>query len=63
MTAQLLNGWVRMLRLSDHPDEIAALAPAYEREMLFRSFRGAMGWMLRDIAMPDTARSRIGVVI
>jgi len=52
-----------MLRLIDRPDEIAALAPAYEREILFRILQGPMGWMLRDIAMPDTALSRIGEVI
>lgn len=63
VTADLLDAWVRMLRLMDRPDEIAALAPAYEREILFRVLQGPMGWMLRDIAMPDTALSRIGVVI
>lgn len=63
VTADLLDAWVRMLRLIDRPDEIAALAPAYEREILFRVLQGPMGWMLRDVAMPDTALSRIGVVI
>lgn len=63
VTADLLDAWVRMLRLIDRPDEVAALAPAYEREILFRVLQGPMGWMLRDIAMPDTALSRIGVVI
>lgn len=63
VTADLLDAWVRMLRLIDRPDEITALAPAYEREILFRVLQGPMGWMLRDIAMPDTALSRIGVVI
>ncbi|MBS1020245.1 MULTISPECIES: AraC family transcriptional regulator [Gluconobacter] len=63
VTADLLDAWVRMLRLIDHPNEIAALAPAYEREILFRVLQGPMGWMLRDIAMPDTALSRIAVVI
>jgi len=63
VTADLLDAWVRMLRLIGRPDEIAALAPAYEREILFRVHQGPMGAMLRDIAMPDTALSRIGVVI
>ncbi len=52
-----------MLRLKDSPDEIAALAPAYEREILFRVLQGPLGWMLRDIAMPNTALSRISVAI
>lgn len=60
---ELLDAWIRMLRLMDRPDEIAALAPAYEREILFRVLQGPLGWMLRDIAMPETPISRIGVAI
>ena len=60
---ELLDAWIRMLRLMDRPDEIAALAPAYEREVLFRVLQGPLGWMLRDIAMPETPISRIGVAI
>jgi AraC-like DNA-binding protein len=63
VTADLLDAWVRMLRLMKRPEEIAALAPSYEREILFRVLQGPMSWMLRDIAMPDTALSRIGVAI
>jgi AraC-like DNA-binding protein len=58
-----LDAWIRMLRLMDRSDEIAALSPAYEREILFRVLQGPLGWMLRDIASPDTALSRIGVAI
>lgn len=63
VTAELLDAWTRMLRLMDRPEEIAALAPAYEREILFRVLQGPNGWMLRDIASPDAALSRIGVAI
>lgn len=63
VTSDLLDAWVRMLRLMDRPSEIAALAPAYEREILFRVLQGPHGGMLRDIAAPDTALSRIAVVI
>jgi len=63
VTPELLNAWLRMMRLLDRPDEIAALAPAYEREILFRVLQGPQGWMLRDIATPDTALSRISVAI
>jgi len=63
VTGELLDAWVRMLRLMERPDEIAALSPAYEREILFRVLQGPLGWMLRDIAAPDAALSRIGVVI
>jgi AraC-like DNA-binding protein len=63
VTVELLDAWVRMLRLKDRPAEIAALAPAYEREILFRVLQGPLGWMLRDIAAPDSALSRVGVAI
>lgn len=63
VTAELLDAWVRMLRLMDRPDEIEALAPAYEREILFRVLQGPQGGMLPDIAAPDTTLSRVGVAI
>lgn len=58
-----LDAWVRMLRLMERPNEIAALSPSYEREILFRVLQGPLGWMLRDIASPDTALSRISIAI
>jgi AraC-like DNA-binding protein len=63
VTLELLDAWVRILRLMDRPDEIPALAPAYEREILFRVLQGPQGWMLRDIATPDTALARISLAI
>lgn len=63
VSGELLDAWIRMLRLIERPDEISVLAPAYEREILFRVLQGPLGWMLRDIASPDTALSRIGVAI
>src|ERR1700712_165758 len=63
VNGELLDAWIRMLRLMDRPDEIAVLAPVYEREILFRVLQGPLGWMLRDIASPDTALSRISVAI
>lgn len=63
VTPDLLDAWVRMLRLIDRPAEIAVLAPAYEREILYRVLQGPHGVMLRDIAMPDTALSRIRLAI
>ena len=63
VTPELLDAWLRMMRLMERPDEIAALAPAYEREILFRVLQGPHGWMLRDISTPDTALSRISVAI
>ncbi|MCU5782319.1 AraC family transcriptional regulator [Alcanivorax balearicus MACL04] len=63
VTPELLDAWVRLLRLMTRPDDIPALAPAYEREILYRVLQGPMGWMLRDIATPDTALARMNRVI
>lgn len=62
-TPALMDAWLRMLRLMGKPDDIAALAPVYEREILYRVLRGPHGWMLRDIAAPDTAMARISQAI
>lgn len=59
VTPELLDAWLRMLSLMNKPDEITALAPVYEREILFRVLQGPLGWMLRDIATPDTYLARI----
>lgn len=63
VTQELLDAWLRMLSLIKKPDEIAALAPAYEREILFRVMQGPLGWMLQDIATPDTHLARIYTTI
>lgn len=63
VTGELLDAWLRMLRLMDRPEDIAALAPAYEREILYRVLQGPHGWMLRDMASPGTALARIAVTI
>jgi transcriptional regulator GlxA family with amidase domain len=63
VTPELLDAWVRMLRLMERPDDIPVLAPAYEREILYRVLQGPQGWLLRDIATPDTALSRIQAAI
>lgn len=59
VTSELLDAWLRMLRLFNKPEEIFALAPAYEREILFRVLQGSQGWMLRDIATPESHLARI----
>ncbi|KRE09289.1 AraC family transcriptional regulator [Bosea sp. Root381] len=63
VTSELLDAWVRLLRLMEHPDDIPVLAPAYEREILYRVLQGPQGWMLRDIATPETALARIHAAI
>lgn len=63
VTSELMDAWVRMLRLLEHPADIPALAPAYEREILYRLLQGVHGQMLRDIATPDTALARLNEAI
>jgi AraC-like DNA-binding protein len=63
VTPELLDAWLRMLRLMERPEDIAGLAPAYEREILYRVLQGPQGRLLRDIATPDTALSRVQVAI
>jgi AraC-like DNA-binding protein len=63
VTLELMDAWVRMLRLMQRPEDIPALAPAYEREILYRVLQGPHGWMLRDIATPDTALARVSKAI
>jgi AraC-like DNA-binding protein len=63
VTPELLDAWLRMLRLMRQPADIPALAPVYEREILYRVLQGPMGWMLRDIALPDSALARVNQAI
>lgn len=63
VTPELLDAWVRMLRLMQSPADIPALAPVYEREILYRVLQGPLGWMLRDMAVPDSALARVNRAI
>lgn len=63
VTTELMDAWVRMLTLIERPADIPALAPAYEREILYRLLQGPHGRMLRDIATPDTTLARLNNAI
>jgi AraC-like DNA-binding protein len=63
VTPELLDAWTRMLGLMHCPDDIAALAPVYEREILYRVLQGPHGNMLRAIAAPGGALSRVAAAI
>lgn len=63
VTPELMDAWVRMLRLMERPDEVPALAPVYEREILYRVLQGPHGHMLRQIATPDSMLARINHAI
>jgi AraC-like DNA-binding protein len=56
---ELIDAWLRMMRLVDRPQEAALLAPMIEREILFRVLQGPQGDMLRQIARPDSRLSQV----
>lgn len=47
-TPDFTDAWLRMLRLLKSPKDIPALAPVYEREILYRVLTGPEGWRLRQ---------------
>lgn len=55
----LIDAWLRMVRLMDQPDDIAVMAPLLEREILFRMLRGPQGVVLRQAASVDGRLSQI----
>ncbi|WP_266104103.1 AraC family transcriptional regulator [Xanthomonas cassavae] len=63
VTSELMDAWVRLLGLMERPLEIPALAPVYEREILYRVLQGPHGHMLRDIATPESLLGRIRLAI
>lgn len=48
-TTDFVDPWLRMLRLLKTPEHIPALAPVYEREILYRVLLGPQGWRLRQL--------------
>jgi hypothetical protein len=60
---EFLYPWLRMLRLMKSPHDIAALAPVYEREILYRVLVGSQGWYLRQLALTESAFSKIASTV
>ena len=56
---EMLDAWIRLMRLIDSPNEAAILAPMIEREILFRVLQGPYGEILREIAYPDGRLAQI----
>ncbi|MDQ0122050.1 AraC-like DNA-binding protein [Pseudomonas lini] len=52
-SSDMIDAWLRMLRLIDRPNEAAVLAPMIEREILFRALQGPLGAVLRELARPE----------
>ncbi len=59
VTPELLDAWLRLLRLLDTPGDIAALAPLCEQEILYRLLQGPQGAVLRQITRADSRLSRV----
>jgi AraC-like DNA-binding protein len=58
-TPELLDPVVRLLRLLDHPKDVAVLGPMIEREILWRLLAGGQGAMVRQIGLADSRLSQI----
>jgi len=58
-TPQLIDAWIRMMRLVDLPNEAAILSPMIEKEILFRVLQGPQGEMLRHIAHEGSRLSQM----
>lgn len=63
LEGDLLDSLMRLLRLLDQPQHIAALAPLIEREILYRLLLGSQGEMLRQMALPSSRLSQISRAI
>ncbi|HAL07369.1 MAG TPA: AraC family transcriptional regulator [Brevundimonas sp.] len=58
-TPELIDAWLRMMRLIDRPAEAEMLAPLIEKEILFRVLQGPQGDVLRQIARVDSRLAQI----
>jgi AraC-like DNA-binding protein len=63
MHIELMEAWLRLLRLSKTSRDIPALAPAYEREILYRVLMGPQGWYLRQFGLRESNGSRMYQVV
>src|SRR5690554_2969783 len=60
---ELMEAWLRLLRLMNRTRDIPALAPAYEREILYRVLMGPHGWYLRQLGLRESNFSRISQIV
>ncbi|MEY4427606.1 MAG: hypothetical protein RLZZ182_295, partial [Pseudomonadota bacterium] len=63
LTPELLHPLLRLVRLTEQPRDIAALAPLATREILYRLLTGPGGAQLAQLAMPDSHSQRVAQVI
>jgi AraC-like DNA-binding protein len=58
-----MEAWLRLLRLMKTPRDIPALAPVYEREILYRALTGPQGWYLRQLGLRESNFSKISQIV
>ena len=56
---EMIDAWLRMMRLMDRPYEAAVLAPMIEREIVFRALQGPLRETLMEMARPDGRLAQI----
>ncbi|BBB01222.1 putative AraC family transcriptional regulator [Actinacidiphila reveromycinica] len=59
MTPEIVDAVTRWVRLLDTPEDIPALAPRVEAEILYRLLGSPLGPLLRRLTPADTAASRV----
>ncbi|MFF5234997.1 AraC family transcriptional regulator N-terminal domain-containing protein [Dactylosporangium sp. NPDC000521] len=57
--AELVEAFVRLLRLLDRPRDISVLAPLIKREIIWRLITGEHGAIVRQFGLPDSSLSHI----
>jgi AraC-like DNA-binding protein len=60
---ELLDAVVRMVRLLDHPADVAVLAPLVEQEVLWRLLTSPQGSAVRQIGMADSDLTHVSRAI
>jgi AraC-like DNA-binding protein len=60
---EFMDAWLRLLRLTNTSRDIPALAPAYEREILYRVLIGPQGSYLRQLGMRESNFFKISQIV
>jgi AraC-like DNA-binding protein len=63
LSPTLLEPLLRLVKLLDAPEDLAALAPLITREILYRLLRSDDGWRLAQMAVVDSHSQRIAQAI
>ncbi|MEU6140766.1 AraC family transcriptional regulator [Streptomyces sp. NPDC047081] len=57
---ELIDAFVRLIRLLEAPADVPVLAPMIEREILWRLINGQQGGLVRQIGLADSRLTQIG---